>query len=304
VSGEENTENTDGQMDDAARAAAFLDPEGASASSSASEDGPSDATAAFLESDSDSTEDKDEATEAAAAFLTADREEEATEEETASAAFSASPDNQPKSPAAKEDIEDEDVVREPSITLNPAPDDGIERRWYAVHAHSGQEATVQRSLIAQAEIEGLADLMTNVLVPMEEISEFKSGEKKFSKRKYFPGYLLVQLPVHPERYADLWHLIKDTTGVTGFIGSRNEPTPLEDEEVMNLVEEIRGERERPVPKINFEVSERIKIIDGAFANFFGNISEINVERGRMKVMIEIFERQTSIEVEFWQVEKI
>ena len=177
------------------------------------------------------------------------------------------------------------------------------RRWYAVHVHSGQEATVEKTLLATAEQEGLADQITNVLVPMEQVAEFKSGQKKVSKRKYFPGYLLVQIPEHPERNPDLWHLIKDTAGVTGFIGSRTEPVPLDDAEVEAIIEEIRGERERPRPKVMFEIGERIKIIDGAFANFMGSIGEINEERGKMKVMIEIFERQTSVEVEFWQVEK-
>jgi transcriptional antiterminator NusG len=139
---------------------------------------------------------------------------------------------------------------------------------------------------------------------MEEVAEFRSGEKKLSKRKFFPGYVLVQLPEHPEKNADLWHLIKDTPGVTGFIGSRTEPVPLDEGEVKALVEEIRGERERPRPKLSFEVGERVKINEGAFANFMGNIGEINEERGKIKVMIEIFERQTSVEVDFWQVEKI
>jgi transcriptional antiterminator NusG len=210
--------------------------------------------------------------------------------------------SEPVSVASDED-DDEDAELD-RFALNPIPDDGITRRWYAIHAHSGQEPTVQRTLIQKAEQEGLAELMPNVLLPMEEVAEYKSGEKKVSQRKCFPGYLLVQLPEHPERNPDLWHLIKETTGVTGFIGSRNEPVPLEDEEVMELIEEIRGERERPRTKINFEVNERIKIIDGAFANFFGNINEINEERGRMKVMIEIFERQTSVEIEFWQAEKL
>jgi len=202
-----------------------------------------------------------------------------------------------------DDADDEEDERD-AILLNEPPDDGIRRRWYAIHAHSGQEANVQRSLLQQAELEGLLDQISNVLVPMEVISEYKSGEKKTSRRKYFPGYLLLQLPEHPERNADLWHLIKDTTGVSGFIGSRNEPVPLEDEEVVKLVEEMRGERERPKAKVNYDIGERIKIIDGAFSNFFGNIGEINEERGRMKVMIDIFERQTSVEVEFWQVEKL
>lgn len=200
-------------------------------------------------------------------------------------------------------VQDDEDQETPSL-LNPVPDDGVKRRWYAVHAHSGQEGTVQKALRAKAEQAGLLDQMTNVFVPMEEVAEFKSGEKKVSKRKYFPGYVLVQLPEHPERNAELWHLIKDTPGVTGFIGSRTEPVPLEDAEVHALVEEIIGERERPRPKVMFEAGERVKITDGAFANFMGSIGEINEERGKMKVMIEIFERQTSVEVEFWQVEKI
>lgn len=199
---------------------------------------------------------------------------------------------------------EEPEPEEPQLSIVPPPDDGIKRRWYAVHVHSGQEATVQKSLYAQAEQEGLTDQVTNILVPMEQVQEYKSGQKKLSKRKYFPGYILMQLPEHPERNPDLWHLIKDTAGVTGFIGSRNEPVPLEDSEVTAIVEEIRGERERPRPKVMFEIDERVKIIDGPFANFMGNIGEINEERGKMKVMIEIFERQTSVEVEFWQVEKL
>lgn len=200
-------------------------------------------------------------------------------------------------------VDETDELAAPSL-LKPVPEDGIKRRWYAIHAHSGQEGTVQKALRARAEQSGLTTQIVNVFVPMEEVAEFKSGEKKVSKRKYFPGYVLVQLPEHPERNAELWHLIKDTPGVTGFIGSRTEPVPLEDSEVNSLVEEIKGERERPRPKVLFEVGERVKITDGAFSNFMGSIGEIHEDRGKMKVMIEIFERQTSVEVDFWQVEKI
>ncbi|NIA16138.1 MAG: transcription termination/antitermination factor NusG [Nitrospiraceae bacterium] len=180
----------------------------------------------------------------------------------------------------------------------------MKRRWYAIHAHSGQESNVKKSLLAVAEQTGLGDVVANVLVPMEEVAEIKSGQKRISKRKYFPGYVLVQLPEHPERNAELWHLIKNTSGVTGFIGSRTVPVPLEDAEVSAILEEIRGERERPKPKVKFEAGERVKIIDGPFSNFMGNIDEINLERGRLKVMVEIFERLTSVEVEFWQVERL
>ena len=203
-----------------------------------------------------------------------------------------------------EGSEEEEDVDERPVLIVPPPDDGIKRRWYAIHAHSGQEGNVQAALRVKAEQSGFQNMITNVFVPMEEVAEYKSGEKRLSKRKFFPGYVLVQLPEHPEKNADLWHLIKDTPGVTGFIGSRTEPVPLEDSEVLALAEEMRGERERPRPKVAYEIGERVKVIDGAFANFMGNIGEINEERAKMKVLIEIFERQTSVEVEFWQVEKI
>ncbi|HOS03282.1 MAG TPA: transcription termination/antitermination protein NusG [Candidatus Hydrogenedentes bacterium] len=180
----------------------------------------------------------------------------------------------------------------------------MRRRWYAIHAYSGQEGNVKKNLLVQAELAGIKDLVADVLVPMEEVAEIKSGEKKISKRKFFPGYVLVRLPEHPERYAELWHMIKETPGVSGFIGSRSVPVPLEDAEVQAILEEIRGEHERPKPKVRFEHGDRVKIIDGPFSNFLGNVDEINVERGTLKVMVEIFERLTSVEVEFWQVEKI
>lgn len=213
-----------------------------------------------------------------------------------------------ENPPAAEDLDTDDVADEAEApvegAVRPDPDDGIKRRWYALHAYSGQEASVKRSIAAQAAQANLQDLVGDVLVPMEEVAEIKSGEKKISKRKYFPGYVLVRLPEHPERNPELWHLIKNTPGVSGFIGSRTEPVPLEDAEVEAILKEIRGETARPKPKVRFEQGERVKIIDGPFSNFLGNIDEINAERGTLKVMVEIFERLTSVEVEFWQVEKI
>jgi len=263
---------------------------------------------ALGESDSSETADTstpDETPAAVAAAAEAASTDEADTEPSAAelSAESAGPTEATIGEEGSEAPEEEEVVEPPAV-IQPPPDDGIKRRWYAVHAHSGQEANVQEALKVKAEQEGLDNLMTNVFVPMEDVTEYRSGEKKTAKRKFFPGYLLLQLPEHPEKYADLWHLIKDTPGVTGFIGSRTVPVPLEDAEVQALVEEIRGERERPKPKLDFEVGERVKINEGAFANFMGNIGEINEERGKLKVLIEIFERQTSVEVDFWQVEKI
>jgi transcriptional antiterminator NusG len=200
---------------------------------------------------------------------------------------------------SQEGPEQDEEVQQPVVL-----DDGIKRRWYALHAYSGQEANVKKNILIHAEQGGLKDVIGDVLVPMEEVAEIKSGEKKISKRKFFPGYVLIQLPVHPERNPELWHMIKDTPGVSGFIGSRTVPVPLDDGEVQAILEELRGERERPKPKVKFEAGERVKIIDGPFSNFLGNIDDINAERGTLKVMVEIFERLTSVEVEFWQVEKM
>jgi transcriptional antiterminator NusG len=224
---------------------------------------------------------------------TADTNAEAPAEETASA----------EAVAPTEDAEDAAPSEETDVPAPPV-DDGIKRRWYAIHAYSGQEGNVQKMLQIQADYEGVGDMIGEVLVPMEEVAEIKSGEKKISKRKFFPGYVLARLPEHPEHNAELWHAIKTTPGVAGFIGSKTAPTPLDDGEVQAIIEEMRGERERPKPKVNFEQGERVKIIDGPFANFLGNIDEINGERGTLKVMVEIFERSTSVEVEFWQVEKM
>ena len=211
-----------------------------------------------------------------------------------------------KEPETDKESEESEVSEDEQlgVKFREVPDDGIERRWYALHAHSGQEGNVKKMLTQGSELKGLADMVTNVFVPMENVAEVRSGEKKVSSRKFFPGYVLVQLPLHPENYPEVWQLIKDTPGVTGFIGSRNLPVPLEDAEVEAIVEVIRGERERPRPKVAFEDGDRVKIIDGPFANFLGRIDELNADRGTLKVMVEIFERMTSVEVEFWQVEQV
>ncbi len=245
----------------------------------------------------------EEAPEAAEAPDTAGVVEESATSEPSEAAEASEAS---ETPEAEEPVESSESA-ETDDEESPEPakkDDGIKRRWYALHAYSGQEANVKKNILIHAEQGGLQDVIGDVLVPMEEVAEIKSGEKKISKRKFFPGYVLIQLPAHPERNPELWHLIKETPGVSGFIGSRTVPVPLEDGEVEAILEELRGERERPKPKVKFEHGERVKIIDGPFSNFLGNIDEINAERGTLKVMVEIFERLTSVEVEFWQVEKM
>lgn len=183
-------------------------------------------------------------------------------------------------------------------------DDGVERKWYALHAYSGQEGSVRKNLWALATQEGVDHHIGAILVPMEEVAEVKSGEKKISKRKFFPGYVLIQLTPHPEKDPYLWQVINECPGVSGFIGSKRMPVPLENHEVAAILEELKGDRQRPRPKVKFDLNERVKIIDGPFANFLGNIDAIDAERGRLRVLVEIFERLTSVEVEYWQVEKL
>ncbi|MGI6139936.1 MAG: transcription termination/antitermination protein NusG [Candidatus Hydrogenedentales bacterium] len=198
-------------------------------------------------------------------------------------------------------VEEEEEV----FTLKEVPDDGIKRRWYVLQAHTGQEAAVKEMLLARAQQLSNPNLISNVFVPIEEVEVVRGGQKRISCHKCFPGYVLVQLPERPETQAELWHMIKDTPSVSGFIGgSRNAPSPLDDSEVQAIVEVVRGERERPKPKIDFDVGERVRITDGPFANFLGLIEEIDNERSIVKIIVEIFERQTSIEVEFWQIEQM
>ena len=241
-----------------------------------------------------------------------------TEEETPAAAeavpdFASMPDPEPspepepvrpRARAFEEEPDEDAEPLEPKDDPTYVKDDGVERKWYALHAYSGQEGTVRRNLWALAEQEGVDEHIGAILVPMEEVAEVKSGEKKISKRKFFPGYVLIQLTPHPEKYPELWQTINECPGVSGFIGSKRMPVPLENREVAAILEELRGERQRPRPKVNFELNERVKIIDGPFANFLGNVDAIDSERGRLRVMVEIFERLTSVEVEYWQVEKM
>jgi transcriptional antiterminator NusG len=198
--------------------------------------------------------------------------------------------------------EEQEVEEE--FTLNEPPEDGLKRNWYVLHAYSGRETAVRDMLLAQVQQQNLEHLICNAFVPIEQVEVIRGGQKRISKQKCFPGYVLLQLPEHPETYPELWTIIRETPSILGFIGSKNVPVPLEDHEVQQILEVVRGERERPKVKIDFEKGERIRINEGPFANFFGNIEEIDLERNVLKVSVEIFDRQTTVEVEHWQIEQI
>ena len=173
-------------------------------------------------------------------------------------------------------------------------------RWYVVHAYSGFEKSVQRALLDRIERSGLKDQFGQILVPVEEVVEMKSGQKNISERKFFPGYILVQM----EMSDDTWHLIKSTPKVTGFVGgTATKPTPISDKEVQNILDQIREGVEKPKPKVLFEVGEAVRVKEGPFTDFHGNVEEVNYDKSKLRVAVLIFGRSTPVELDFGQVEK-
>jgi transcriptional antiterminator NusG len=175
------------------------------------------------------------------------------------------------------------------------------KKWYVIHTLTGKEDAVKKSLENQlASDPENAKFVGTVMVPTEKVSEIKEGEKKITERKFFPGYLLVEMELNDKS----WYLIKNTMGVTGFVGSKTKPVPLKEEEVAEILEQTKEAKAKPVPKVLFTSGEAVRIKEGPFKNFSGTIEETNLEKGKIKVMISIFGRATPVELEAWQVEKI
>ena len=173
-------------------------------------------------------------------------------------------------------------------------------RWYVVHAYSGQEKSIQQALLDRIKRSGMADKFGQVLVPTEEVVEMKSGQKAISERRFFPGYILVQMDMTDET----WHLVKSTPKVTGFIGgSAMRPTPISDKEVANILHQVQEGVEKPKPKVLFEVGEMVRVKEGPFTDFQGTVEDVNYEKSRLRVAVTIFGRSTPVELEFGQVEK-
>lgn len=203
----------------------------------------------------------------------------------------------------KEEVAGANAIPTREKLIKPVPQDGIPRRWYALHVLTAKEYEVCEKLKWGAKQKGIEDWVVNALVPKERVTERRGGTSKVVEHKCFPGYILVQLPEHPENYPELWTLIRETQGITGFVSSRrNVPTPIPDEEVEGIIAIMTGEEEAPKPKLEFSVGDRVKIIEGPFSNFVGRIEEINVDRSTLKISVEIFNRTTTVEVESWQVE--
>ena len=171
--------------------------------------------------------------------------------------------------------------------------------WYVVHTLSGQEQKVKDTLELMIEGENMQDKVSKVLIPVEKVSEVKSGVKKISTRKFFPGYILVEMDMSDE----IWHFIKGVPGIIGFIGSEEHPVPLMKHEVDDILMQMDDQREKVKPKVNFEKGDTVKVNDGPFVNFDGVIDEIDPDKGKLSVMVSIFGRATPVELEYWQVEK-
>lgn len=173
-------------------------------------------------------------------------------------------------------------------------------RWYTLHVYSGFENSVREKLLDRIERSGMKDLFGEILVPVEEVVEMKGGQKSISKRKFFPGYMFVQMELTDES----WHLVKSTPKVTGFVGGTgNRPIPITDQEVEGIRAQVKEGEDKPKPKVLFEVGESVRVKEGPFTDFHGNVEEVNYDKNKLRVSVLIFGRATPVELDFGQVEK-
>ncbi|MGO9259843.1 MAG: transcription termination/antitermination protein NusG [Bryobacteraceae bacterium] len=191
---------------------------------------------------------------------------------------------------------------QPEPAEAPAPEAALAapKNWYIIHTYSGFENKVAESLRTRSEAFGFADKIGQIMIPTEEVVELRNGKKVTSKRLVYPGYVMVEMEMNDE----LWHAVKNTPRVTGFVGGGNAPVPLSADEVNQIMFRQASSAERPRPKTTFEKNDSVRIVDGPFANFSGKVDEVNTERGTLRVMVTIFGRATPVELEFLQVEKV
>jgi transcriptional antiterminator NusG len=183
---------------------------------------------------------------------------------------------------------------------SPAAEEGPPRQWFIIHTYSGFENKVAESLRGRAQAFGFSDKIGQILIPTEEVVEVRGGKKVTSKRLMYPGYVLVEMEMND----DLWHAVKSTPRVTGFVGGGNTPVPLSATEVNDILYRQATSADRPRPKQTFEKGESVRITDGPFSNFSGKVDEVNAERNTLRVLVTIFGRATPVELEFGQVEKV
>ena len=175
----------------------------------------------------------------------------------------------------------------------------MEQRWYIIHTYSGFEKKVAQAIREQAE-RSMPDLFEEILVPMEEVVEMRRGQKISSERKFFPGYVLIKMVMTNES----WHLVKNTSKVTGFLGTAGEPTPISQAEADRILQQVQEGVERPKPLIEFTIGEMVRVADGPFSSFNGMVEDVDEDKARVKVSVSIFGRATPVELEYAQVEKL
>lgn len=173
-------------------------------------------------------------------------------------------------------------------------------QWYIVHTLSGAEEKAKVNLESRIKAQGFESLIKEIVIPKEQVTEVKFGKKRVLERKFFPGYILVYMEMND----DTWLLVKNTPGITAFIGPRRKPLPIPEEEVNKILSKAKESEEKPAPKINFEKGESIRVGEGPFVNFTGVVEKVYPGKGKLKVSVSIFGRTTPVELEFWQVEKI
>ena len=175
------------------------------------------------------------------------------------------------------------------------------KRWYVVHAYSGMEKAVERNLRERIDRAGMQDKFGRILVPTEEVVELKNGKKAVTERRFFPGYVLVEMDMAD----DTWHLVKHTSKVTGFVGgARNRPSPISEAEVMKIVNQMQEGVEKPRPKVEWSVGELVRVKEGPFTDFNGAVEDVNYDKSKVRVSVTIFGRATPVELDFGQVEKV
>lgn len=190
-------------------------------------------------------------------------------------------------------------VQTPAVDMLAAPANP-DLRWYVVHAYSGMEKAVERNIIERINRAGMQDKFGRILVPMEEVVEIKNGQKKTAERKFFPGYVLVEMVMGD----DTWHLVKHTNKVTGFVGgAKNRPAPISAAEVSKIVNQMQEGTDKPRHKVEFMVGEFIRVKDGPFTDFNGSVEDVNYDKSKVRVSVTIFGRSTPVELEFSQIEK-
>ena len=181
----------------------------------------------------------------------------------------------------------------------PAPTNP-DMRWYVVHAYSGMEKTVERNILESINRAGMQSKFGRIMVPTEEVVEIKNGQKRTTERKFFPGYVLVEMVMDDQT----WHLVKHTNKVTGFVGgAKNRPAPISEDDVMKIVHQMQEGTDKPRHKVEFVVGEYVRVKDGPFTDFNGTVEEVNYEKSKLRVSVTIFGRATPVELEFAQVEK-